>query len=92
MIETKGRHSLKFSAVKITQLRSEGKERLLVLWLEDLYAKNIPVGLALIQEKAMSLYEDLKKGRERSCKRKTIQGSKRVGGFTAFKKGMVLEM
>ncbi|XP_066474732.1 tigger transposable element-derived protein 1-like [Tiliqua scincoides] len=88
-IETKGRHALKLSEVKITRLRSEvmeRMERLLVLWLEDLYAKNVPVGLALIQQKAMSLYGDLKKdlGEEEAAKEKPFKAAR--GWFYRFQK------
>jgi len=38
----------------------EKMEKLLVMWIEDMQQQQIPISLMLIQEKALSLYEDLK--------------------------------
>ena len=48
----------------ITPQRSEAMEIMkcrLVMWLEDLHKKNTLISLALIQQKSISLYEEIKK-------------------------------
>nr|XP_006138987.1 tigger transposable element-derived protein 1-like [Pelodiscus sinensis] len=48
----------------ITKKRSgiiSDMEKLLILWLEDQHQRKVPVSVMLIQEKALSLYKDLKK-------------------------------
>ena len=39
----------------------EEMEKLLSVWMQDQHQHRVPLGLMLIQEKAKSLYEDLKK-------------------------------
>ena len=41
----------------------EEMEKLLSVWLQDQHQHRVPLSLMLIQEKAKSLYEDLKKKR-----------------------------
>ncbi|XP_072000501.1 tigger transposable element-derived protein 1-like [Engystomops pustulosus] len=38
-------------------------ERLLIIWIEDQNQRNMPISLSLVQEKARSLYNDLKETR-----------------------------
>ncbi|KAF7235282.1 Tigger transposable element-derived protein 1 [Varanus komodoensis] len=58
--------SIPMGATIITKQRSGliiEMERLLLIWLEDQNQRNIPVSLALVQEKARSLFNDLKTAR-----------------------------
>jgi len=60
-------------------------ERLLVIWLEDQNQRNMPISLGLVQEKARSLFNDLKAARiltEGSCDEEF--GASR-GWFNRFK-------
>ncbi|XP_061435172.1 tigger transposable element-derived protein 1-like [Lethenteron reissneri] len=86
-IESKAKHVLKHSEVKITRQRSvvmEQMEQLLALWIEDLHSKNAPISLALVQEKALSLYEDLKRelGEAEAAKEKPFKAAR--GWFYRF--------
>ncbi|KAM4694159.1 tigger transposable element-derived protein 1-like isoform 1-T2 [Discoglossus pictus] len=60
-------------------------ERLLLIWLEDQYKCNIPIGLALVQEKARSIFNTLKAARvesEGSCDEEFVASK---GWFNRFK-------
>ncbi|CAM5077719.1 unnamed protein product [Natator depressus] len=75
--------------MKITKQRSstmEQMECLLADWIDDLHEKKTPVSLSLIQEKAKSLYNDLKE-RERessTAEKETFNAS--CGWFHRFQK------
>uniref|UniRef100_A0A3P8V795 Uncharacterized LOC103391887 n=1 Tax=Cynoglossus semilaevis TaxID=244447 RepID=A0A3P8V795_CYNSE len=58
-------------------------ERLLMLWLEDQRQRRIPVTLVLIQEKAKSLFETLKREKGEGSKSEKFGASK--GWFMRFK-------
>lgn len=60
-------------------------ERVLAIYIEDLQYQTMLISLALIQEKALSLYEDLKKelGDEEDVKEKLFKNSSRW--FKRFK-------
>ncbi|KAM4688516.1 tigger transposable element-derived protein 1-like [Discoglossus pictus] len=60
-------------------------ERLLLIWLQDQYKCNIPIGLALVQEKARSIFNTLKAARvesKGSCDEEFVASK---GWFNRFK-------
>ncbi|KAG6925079.1 tigger transposable element derived 1 [Chelydra serpentina] len=61
-------------------------EHLLSDWIDDLHRKKTPMSLSLIQEKAKSLYDDLKKrdGESSTVKKETFKASR--GWFHRFQK------
>jgi len=80
--------SVPMQATIITKQRSGlliEMEKLLVIWLEDQNQRNIPISLGLVQEKARTLFNDLKAARiltEGSCDEEF--GASR-GWFNRFK-------
>ncbi|XP_053413462.1 PRKR-interacting protein 1 isoform X2 [Nycticebus coucang] len=60
-------------------------ERLLIIWIQDQNQRNMPVSLPLVQEKARSLFNDLKAARtacEGDCKEEFVASR---GWFNRFK-------
>ena len=63
-------------------------EKLLVIWMEDLIQKQIPLSLAIIKTKARSLFEMLKLKEEKAMIRLLLQataGFKNLGNERIFK-------
>lgn len=61
-------------------------EKLLTIWIEDQNQRNIPISLSLVQEKARSLFNDLKAARtasEGDCNEEFVASK---GWFNRFKK------
>ncbi|MEE6509715.1 hypothetical protein FKM82_027427 [Ascaphus truei] len=58
-------------------------EKLLIIWLEDQSQRHVPISLALIQAKALSLYEDIKQQHGEGTTEETFTASK--GWFMRFK-------
>uniref|UniRef100_A0A8C3YFB3 HTH CENPB-type domain-containing protein n=1 Tax=Catagonus wagneri TaxID=51154 RepID=A0A8C3YFB3_9CETA len=61
----------------------ETMERLLHVWLEDQGQRNVPLSVALIQEKAKSLFDDLQREQGESSQTEKFSASK--GWFVRFK-------
>lgn len=61
----------------------EKMESLLVVWIEDMISKRIPLSLGLIQSKAKSLYEDLDGS---TTKKSVCSFNASLGWFNRFKK------
>ncbi|XP_068204619.1 tigger transposable element-derived protein 1-like [Palaemon carinicauda] len=59
-------------------------EKLLTIWLEDQQQRRIPLSLMLIQEKAKSIFEDVKAKAGESAAEETFSASH--GWFSRFKK------
>lgn len=77
------------TSVYLTRLQSSvmvKMERLLSLWIDDLNKKKIPVSQQLIQEKALSLYDDLKaaEGEDAPTRKREFVASR--GWFDRFKR------
>ncbi|XP_054566303.1 tigger transposable element-derived protein 1 isoform X1 [Eptesicus fuscus] len=73
-------------ASRLTRHRSavmETMERLLRVWLEDQSQRNMPLSVAMIQEKAKSLFDDLQRAQGESSQKETFSASK--GWFVRFK-------
>ncbi|XP_006173803.2 CENPB DNA-binding domain-containing protein 1 [Camelus ferus] len=73
-------------ASRLTRHRSavmETMERLLRVWLEDQSQRNVPVSVAVIQEKAKSLFDDLQREQGESSQTEKFSASK--GWFVRFK-------
>ncbi|XP_036599095.1 tigger transposable element-derived protein 1-like [Trichosurus vulpecula] len=73
-------------ATKLTRSRSlvmENMERLLSVWIEDQNQRGVPVNVSTIQEKAKSLFQDLKREQGPSAEAETFGASR--GWFTRFK-------
>uniref|UniRef100_A0AAQ5X1R0 HTH CENPB-type domain-containing protein n=1 Tax=Amphiprion ocellaris TaxID=80972 RepID=A0AAQ5X1R0_AMPOC len=62
----------------------EEMEKLLTIWLEDQQQRRIPLSLMLIQEKAKSIFEDVKAKAGESAAEETFSASH--GWFSRFKK------
>jgi hypothetical protein len=78
--------------VKVTRHRSdvmEVTEGCLVTRIEDLYQQHIPLSLALIQKKAITLHEAEKEGSEAAEVKPLVQ---QEAGFSAFRSGMASEI
>lgn len=58
-------------------------ERRLRLWLEDQSQRNLPLSVAMIQEKATSLFDDLQRELGKSSQKETFSASQ--GWFVRFK-------
>ncbi|XP_044522957.1 tigger transposable element-derived protein 1-like [Gracilinanus agilis] len=74
------------SATQLTRCRGVvmgNMERLLSLWIEDQKRRQLPVNTVLIQEKAKSLFEDLKRKHGDSAQTETFGASN--GWFARFK-------
>ncbi|XP_004386991.1 tigger transposable element-derived protein 1-like [Trichechus manatus latirostris] len=74
------------AATKLTRSRSlvmENMERLLSVWIEDQNQRNVPINVVLIQEKARSLFEDLKREQGEGAESETFGASR--GWFARFK-------
>nr|XP_048723333.1 putative CENPB DNA-binding domain-containing protein 1 [Caretta caretta] len=75
------------SATKISRSRSslmENMERLLSVWIEDQNQRNIPLSLPVIQAKAKSLYDKLKRDQGEGSQTEMFMASR--GWFDRFKK------
>ena len=59
-------------------------EKLLLIWIEDQTQRSMPLSQMLIQEKALHLYNDLKKVQGITCEGETFNSSR--GWFDRFKK------
>ncbi|XP_068958887.1 putative CENPB DNA-binding domain-containing protein 1 [Petaurus breviceps papuanus] len=73
-------------ATKLTRSRSlvmENMERLLSVWIEDQSQRGVPVNVSTIQEKAKSLFQDLKQEQGPRAEAETFGASR--GWFTRFK-------
>ncbi|XP_031819975.1 tigger transposable element-derived protein 1 isoform X3 [Sarcophilus harrisii] len=73
-------------ATKLTRSRSlvmENMERLLSVWIEDQNQRGVPVNVSTIQDKAKSLFQDLKREQGQSAEAETFGASR--GWFTRFK-------
>ncbi|XP_006902931.1 PREDICTED: tigger transposable element-derived protein 1-like [Elephantulus edwardii] len=73
-------------ASRLTHHRSavmENMERLLSVWLEDQSQRNVPLSVAIIQEKAKSLFDDLQREQGESSQMEKFSASK--GWFVRFK-------
>ncbi|KAM6223841.1 tigger transposable element-derived protein 1 [Rhynchocyon petersi] len=73
-------------ASRLTHHRSavmESMERLLSVWLEDQSQRNVPLSVAIIQEKAKSLFDDLQ--RQQGGHSQTEKFSASKGWFVRFK-------
>lgn len=73
-------------ASRLTRHRSavmETMERLLRAWLDDQSQRNMPLSVAMIQEKAKSLFDDLQCERGESSQKENFSASK--GWFVRFK-------
>ncbi|XP_054426242.1 tigger transposable element-derived protein 1-like [Pteronotus mesoamericanus] len=73
-------------ASRLTRHRSavmESMERLLRVWLEDQNQRNMPLSVAMIQEKAKSLFDDLQHEQGESSQKEKFSASK--GWFVRFK-------
>nr|XP_020827544.1 tigger transposable element-derived protein 1-like isoform X2 [Phascolarctos cinereus]XP_020827545.1 tigger transposable element-derived protein 1-like isoform X2 [Phascolarctos cinereus]XP_020827546.1 tigger transposable element-derived protein 1-like isoform X2 [Phascolarctos cinereus]XP_020827547.1 tigger transposable element-derived protein 1-like isoform X2 [Phascolarctos cinereus] len=73
-------------ATKLTRSRSlvmENMERLLSIWIEDQNQRGVPINVSTIQEKAKSLFQDLKREQGPSAEAETFGASR--GWFTRFK-------
>lgn len=53
----------------------ENTERLLSVWIEDQNQRNVPISVFLIQEKARSLFEDLKREQGEGAQSETFGAS-----------------
>ncbi|XP_057575700.1 tigger transposable element-derived protein 1-like [Hippopotamus amphibius kiboko] len=74
------------AAATLTRSRSlvmENMERLLGLWIEDQHRRHVPVSVVLVQEKARSLFEELKRAQGEGAKAETFGASR--GWFARFK-------
>ncbi|XP_074854943.1 tigger transposable element-derived protein 1 [Carettochelys insculpta] len=75
------------SATTISQSRSsllENMEHLLSVWIEDQNQRNVPVSLLMIQAKAKSLYDNLKRHQGEGSQAETFTASQ--GWFDGFKR------
>ncbi|XP_064150427.1 putative CENPB DNA-binding domain-containing protein 1 isoform X2 [Loxodonta africana] len=74
------------AATKLTRscsLVMENMERLLSVWIEDQNQRKVPINVMLIQEKARSLFEDLKREQGEGAESETFGASR--GWFARFK-------
>ncbi|XP_049558737.1 tigger transposable element-derived protein 1-like [Orcinus orca] len=74
------------AACKLTRSRSlvmENMERLLSVWIEDQNRRDVPVSVVLVQEKARSLFEELKRAQGEGSEAETFGASR--GWFARFK-------
>ncbi|KAG6932915.1 tigger transposable element derived 1, partial [Chelydra serpentina] len=83
------RSATKLSSMKIKKQRSSKMEKmecLLADWIDDLHQNKMPVSLSLIQEKAKSLYDNLKEreGESSTAKKENFNAS--CGWFHRFQK------
>ncbi|XP_068229516.1 tigger transposable element-derived protein 1-like [Palaemon carinicauda] len=68
----------------------EEMEKILTIWLEDQQQRRIPLSLMLIQEKAKSIFEDVKaKAGESALKKRFLPAT---GGFTVSRRGLISTM
>ncbi|XP_059762010.1 tigger transposable element-derived protein 1-like isoform X3 [Balaenoptera ricei] len=74
------------AASKLTRSRSlvmENMERLLSAWIEEQTRRAVPVSVVLVQEKARSLFEELKRAQGEGAEAETFGASR--GWFARFK-------
>ncbi|XP_068234250.1 putative CENPB DNA-binding domain-containing protein 1 [Palaemon carinicauda] len=68
----------------------EEMEKLLTIWLEDQQQRRIPLSLMLIQEKAKSIFEDVKAKAGESTAEETLMPA--TGGFPVSRRGLISTM
>ena len=65
----------------------EEMEKLLAIWLEDQRQRRIPLSLMLIQEKALTIFEDVKAKAGESAAEETFSAS--MGGLPVLRRGLI---